>query len=57
MKDVTDLVMDTVVGRDSLSIITQGNISSFAEGEAGRARALFEEAAGVAKYKKHKNHH
>ena len=55
LKDITDLVMDTGLGRDSLSIITQGNISSFAEAKPEERRALFEEAAGVAKYKKRKN--
>lgn len=53
-KDVLDLVMDTGLGRDSLSIITQGNISAFAEAKPEERRALFEEAAGVAKYKKRK---
>lgn len=55
LKDVIDLVMDTGLGRDSLSIISQGNISSFAEAKPEDRRALFEEAAGVAKYKKRKN--
>ena len=55
LKDITDLVMDTGLGRDSLSIITQGNISAFAEAKPEERRALFEEAAGVAKYKKRKN--
>ncbi|WP_276905978.1 AAA family ATPase [Faecalibaculum rodentium] len=54
LKDVTDLVMDTGLGRDSLSIITQGNISSFADAKPEDRRSLFEEAAGVAKYKKRK---
>ena len=49
LKDITDLVMDTGLGRDSLSIITQGNISSFAEAKPEERRALFEEAAGVKK--------
>lgn len=54
LKDVTDLVMDTGLGRDSLSIISQGNISSFADARPEERRLLFEEAAGVAKYKKRK---
>ena len=33
LKDINDLVMDTGLGKDSLSIITQGNISSFADAE------------------------
>ena len=55
LKDVINIVMDSGLGRDSLSIITQGNISSFAEAKPEERRALFEEAAGVAKYKKRKN--
>lgn len=54
LKDIQDLVMDTGLGRDSLSIITQGNISSFADAKPEERRTLFEEAAGVAKYKKRK---
>lgn len=55
LKDVVNLVMDTGLGRDSLSIISQGNISAFADAKPEDRRALFEEAAGVAKYKKRKN--
>lgn len=54
LKDINDLVMDTGLGRDSLSIITQGNISAFADARPEERRLLFEEAAGVAKYKKRK---
>lgn len=54
LKDISDLVMDTGLGRDSLSIITQGNISSFADARPEDRRSLFEEAAGVAKYRKRK---
>ena len=54
LKDINDLVMDTGLGKDSLSIITQGNISSFADAKPEERRSLFEEAAGVAKYKKRK---
>ena len=54
LKDITDLIMDTGLGRDSLSIISQGNISNFADSKPEERRAIFEEAAGVAKYKKRK---
>lgn len=54
LKDIVDLIMDTGLGRDSLSIISQGNISSFADSKPEERRAIFEEAAGVAKYKKRK---
>ena len=54
LKDIQELIMDTGIGRDSLSMISQGNISSFAEARPVDRRALFEEAAGVSKYKKRK---
>lgn len=54
LRDVHDLVMDTGLGRDSLSIISQGSISFFAEAKPIERRLIFEEAAGVSKYKKRK---
>ncbi len=54
LKDIVDLLMDTGLGKDSLSIISQGNISSFADSKPEDRRGIFEEAAGVAKYKKRK---
>ena len=54
LKDIVDLIMDTGLGKDSLSIISQGNISSFADSKPEDRRGMFEEAAGVAKYKKRK---
>lgn len=54
LKDIVDLMMDTGMGRDSLSIISQGNISSFADSKPEERRGMFEEAAGVSKYKKRK---
>lgn len=54
LKDIHELIMDTGIGRDSLSMISQGNISTFAEAKPIERRALFEEAAGVSKYKKRK---
>lgn len=55
LKEILNLVMDTGLGKDSLSIISQGNISAFADAKPEDRRALFEEAAGVSKYKKRKN--
>lgn len=52
LKDIVDLFLDTGLGKDSLSIISQGNIVSFAEAKPLERRGIFEEAAGVAKYKK-----
>ncbi len=54
LKDITTLLMDTGIGKDSLSIISQGNIASFAEAKPEDRRGIFEEAAGVSKYKKRK---
>ena len=54
LKDIIDLIMDTGLGKDSLSIISQGNISTFADSKPEERRGMFEEAAGVAKYKKRK---
>lgn len=54
LKDVIDLFLDTGLGRDSLSIISQGNVLAFAEAKPYERRGIFEEAAGVAKYKKRK---
>ena len=55
LKDITNMIMDSGLGKDSLSVISQGNISSFADSKPEDRRPLFEEAAGVAKYKKRKN--
>lgn len=54
LKDIIDLILDSGLGKDSLSMISQGNISSFAEAKPYDRRAIFEDAAGVAKYKKRK---
>ncbi len=54
LKDVIDLFLDTGLGRDSLSIISQGNVLTFAEAKPYERRGIFEEAAGVAKFKKRK---
>ena len=52
LKDIVDLFLDTGLGRDSLSIISQGNVVAFADAKPQDRRGIFEEAAGVAKYKK-----
>lgn len=54
LKDIIDLTLDSGLGKDSLSIITQGNIQAFAEAKPIERRALFEEVASVSKYKKRK---
>ncbi len=54
LKDIVDLFLDTGLGKDSLSIISQGTVVSFADAKPVERRGIFEEAAGVAKYKKRK---
>ncbi|OFI47050.1 chromosome segregation protein SMC [Floricoccus penangensis] len=51
LKDVHDLFTDTGLGRDSFSIISQGKIESIFNSKPEERRAIFEEAAGVLKYK------
>ncbi|MDO4501382.1 MAG: AAA family ATPase, partial [Erysipelotrichaceae bacterium] len=54
LKDVVDLILDSGLGKDSLSIISQGNITQFADAKPYDRRGVFEDAAGVSKYKKRK---
>lgn len=54
LRDIVDLFLDTGLGKDSLSIISQGNVVSFAEAKPSERRGIFEEAAGVAKFRKRK---
>ena len=54
LKDITDLFMDTGLGRESFSIIGQGRIDDILSSKAEDRRAIFEEAAGVLKYKQRK---
>ena len=51
LKDVHELFMDTGLGRDGYSIIGQGNVAQILSTKAEDRRSLFEEAAGVSKYK------
>lgn len=55
LRDITSLTMDSGIGRDSLSLISQGTITSFSEAKPIDRRGIFEEAAGVAKYRKRKD--
>ena len=54
LKDITDLFIDSGIGRDSFNIISQGEIDRILSNSAADRRAIFEEAAGVLKYKKRK---
>lgn len=54
LRDVHDLFMDTGLGRDSFSIISQGRVEEIFNSKPEERRAIFEEAAGVLKYKTRK---
>ena len=51
LKDIHELFMDTGLGRDGYSIISQGKIDSILSAKAEDRRQIFEEAAGISKYK------
>lgn len=54
LRDVKDLFMDTGIGTDGYSIIGQGRIESVLSNNVDERRLLFEEAAGIVKYKSRK---
>lgn len=51
LKDIVDLFMDSGLGKESFSIISQGKVESVFNSKPEDRRAIFEEAAGVLKYK------
>lgn len=51
LRDVHDLFLDTGLGRDSFSIISQGKVEEIFNSKPEERRSIFEEAAGVLKYK------
>ena len=51
LRDVHDLFLDTGLGRNSFSIISQGKVEEIFNSKPEERRAIFEEAAGVLKYK------
>lgn len=54
LKDIIDLFMDSGLGKDGFSIISQGRVDEILNSKPEERRAIFEEAAGVLKYKKRK---
>lgn len=55
LKDIYELFMDTGIGRDGYSIIGQGKIDEILSNKSEDRRLLFEEAAGIVKYKNRRN--
>jgi len=54
LKDIVELFMDSGLGREAFSIISQGKVEEILNSKAEERRAIFEEAAGVLKYKTRK---
>ena len=54
LKDVQELFMDTGIGKEGYSIIGQGQIDRILSGKPEERRELFDEAAGIVKYKRRK---
>lgn len=54
LKDITNLFIDSGAGNDSFNIISQGNIADVINSKPEARRTIFEEAAGVLRYKKRK---
>ncbi|NOT00283.1 MAG: chromosome segregation protein SMC [Phycisphaerales bacterium] len=54
LKDIRELFLDTGVGADTYSVIEQGRVDHLLTASSVERRAVFEEAAGIAKYKARK---
>jgi len=54
LKDIKDLLRDTGLGEGTYSIITQGQVDSILSSKSDERRMVFEEAAGINKYKSRK---
>lgn len=54
LKDVTELFLDTGMGKEGYSIIGQGKIDEILSTKSGDRREIFEEAAGISKYRHRK---
>ncbi|MFP3339083.1 hypothetical protein R0J91_13980, partial [Micrococcus sp. SIMBA_131] len=54
LKDIIELFMDSGLGKESFSIIGQGRIEEILSSKSEERRKIFEEAAGVLKYKTRK---
>ena len=55
LKDIYELFLDTGVGRDGYSIISQGRIAEIVGAKSNERREIFEEASGIARYRYRKN--
>ena len=54
LKDIYELLLDTGIGRDGYSVIGQGRIAEIVGAKSNERREIFEEAAGISKYRHRK---
>lgn len=54
LKDITDILLDSGIAKESFNIISQGKIEEIISNKPSERRIVFEEAAGVLKYKRRK---
>ncbi len=54
LKDINNLLLDTGMGKESFNIISQGEVEKILSDSPSDRRTIFEEAAGILKYKKRK---
>jgi chromosome segregation protein len=54
LRDIREMFMDTGVGTDAYSLIEQGRVEMFLQASQEDRRAIFDEAAGISKYKARK---
>ncbi len=54
LRDINEMFMDTGIGQDGYSIIGQGQVEQILSGKADDRRELFDEAAGITKFRKRK---
>ena len=57
LKDINELFYDTGIGKEGYSIIGQGQIDKILSGKPEERRELFDEAAGIVKFKRRPAHH
>ena len=54
LKDIREIAMESGIGKSSLAIISQGTVADISQATPEQRRGIFEEAAGISKYKKRK---
>lgn len=55
LKDINELFMDTGLGKDGYALVGQGRIAEIVQSKSDERREIFEEAAGISKYRYRKN--